>query len=42
MWYLAWVLGLPFACLFAILNAIWFEFKTMKDSNSIAGLVDTE
>lgn len=25
MWYFAWVLGVGFACAFAILNAMWFE-----------------
>jgi len=25
MWYFAWVLGLSFACVFAILNALWHE-----------------
>jgi cyd operon protein YbgT len=27
MWYFAWILGLPLAALFAILNAIWFEVR---------------
>lgn len=30
MWYLAWVLGTGFACCFAILSAIWLEFKNKK------------
>ena len=25
MWYFAWILGLGFACTFAILNAMWLE-----------------
>lgn len=25
MWYFAWILGLGFACTFAILNALWLE-----------------
>lgn len=25
MWYFSWVLGLGFACMFAILNAMWLE-----------------
>ena len=25
MWYFTWVLGLAFACSFAILNAMWLE-----------------
>ena len=27
MWYFAWLLGLPLACAFAVLNAMWFEMK---------------
>ena len=27
MWYFAWILGLPLAALFAILNAMWFEVR---------------
>lgn len=25
MWYFAWLLGLPLAVSFAVLNAMWFE-----------------
>ena len=25
MWYFTWVLGLGFACTFAVLNAMWLE-----------------
>lgn len=25
MWYFAWMLGVGFACAFAILNAMWLE-----------------
>jgi cyd operon protein YbgT len=25
MWYFSWVLGLGFACAFAVLNAMWLE-----------------
>ncbi|MDH0866161.1 cytochrome bd-I oxidase subunit CydX [Mitsuaria sp. GD03876] len=25
MWYFAWLLGLPLAAGFAVLNAMWFE-----------------
>ena len=25
MWYFAWVLGVGFACAFAVLNALWLE-----------------
>lgn len=30
MWYFAWLLGLPLAAAFAILNAMWFEL--MEDA----------
>lgn len=30
MWYFTWVLGLGFACSFAILNALWHELH-MED-----------
>ena len=28
MWYFAWMLGLPLAALFAVLNAMWLEMRT--------------
>ncbi|NBD29780.1 MAG: cytochrome bd-I oxidase subunit CydX [Alphaproteobacteria bacterium] len=27
MWYFAWLLGLPLAAAFAVLNAIWLEMR---------------
>ncbi|MCB2080008.1 MAG: cytochrome bd-I oxidase subunit CydX [Novosphingobium sp.] len=27
MWYFAWLLGLPLAALFAVLNAMWLELQ---------------
>ncbi|MBI1213919.1 MAG: cytochrome bd-I oxidase subunit CydX [Alphaproteobacteria bacterium] len=35
MWYFAWVLGLGFACTFAVLNAMWLEIgqPDPKDKN---------
>lgn len=27
MWYFAWMLGLPLAAIFAVMNAMWFELK---------------
>ncbi|CZT36957.1 cytochrome bd-I oxidase subunit CydX [Rhizobium sp. 9140] len=27
MWYFSWVLGVGLACVFAILNAMWFEMR---------------
>ena len=31
MWYFAWILGLGFACTFAVLNAMWLEFDESDD-----------
>lgn len=31
MWYFAWILGLPLAAMFAVLNAMWYE---MVDGDS--------
>ncbi len=28
MWYFAWLLGLPLAALFAVVNAMWLELHT--------------
>jgi cyd operon protein YbgT len=28
MWYFAWILGLPLAAGFAVLNAMWYEMVT--------------
>ena len=33
MWYFTWVLGLGFAVLLAILNALWFEAQDERDNN---------
>ncbi|MBJ3775883.1 cytochrome bd-I oxidase subunit CydX [Acuticoccus mangrovi] len=33
MWYFAWVLGLPLAALFAVVNAMWLE---MQDDTALA------
>lgn len=30
MWYFAWMLGLGFAILLAVLNAMWFEAQEEK------------
>lgn len=27
MWYFAWMLGLPLAALFAVVNAMWLELQ---------------
>ena len=38
MWYFAWLLGLPLAATFAVLNAMWYELmaedKTRGQSQS--------
>lgn len=31
MWYFAWLLGLPLAALFAVVNAMWLEMQTDRD-----------
>jgi cyd operon protein YbgT len=37
MWYFAWILGLPLAALFAVVNAMWLELREdqrlMEDDN---------
>jgi cyd operon protein YbgT len=35
MWYFSWILGVGLACVFAILNAMWFE---MKEDRRLSGL----
>ncbi len=32
MWYFAWVLGVGFACAFAILNAMWLELQSQGEN----------
>lgn len=34
MWYFAWLLGLPLAAAFAVLNAMWYEL--MDDAARVA------
>jgi cyd operon protein YbgT len=31
MWYFSWILGTGLACTLAILNALWFELREVKD-----------
>jgi len=31
MWYFSWVLGLGFACTFAVLNAMWLEQRDTRN-----------
>lgn len=35
MWYFAWILGLPLAAIFAVMNAMWLELK--EDEQIIEG-----
>lgn len=30
MWYFSWILGTAFACSFAVLFGIWYEFKAKE------------
>ncbi|WP_425053394.1 cytochrome bd-I oxidase subunit CydX [Psychromarinibacter sp. S121] len=34
MWYFAWLLGLPLAAMFAVLNSMWLE---MREDARMAG-----
>lgn len=35
MWYFAWILGLPLAAAFAVLNAMWYELlETEPDARA--------
>ena len=34
MWYFAWILGLPLAALFAVVNAMWLEIQLDRVSES--------
>ena len=36
MWYFAWMLGLPLAAMFAVVNAMWLEMQ--EDSRKIGNL----
>ncbi|MFV3073707.1 cytochrome bd-I oxidase subunit CydX [Niveispirillum fermenti] len=36
MWYFAWMLGLPLAAAFAVLNAMWFEMREDMAANGNA------
>ncbi len=38
MWYFAWLLGLPLAAVFAVMNAMWLELK--DDERAMAGAGD--
>jgi cyd operon protein YbgT len=36
MWYFAWLLGLPLAAMFAVVNAMWLELSHPRDACSWA------
>jgi len=38
MWYFAWLLGLPLAAVFAVVNAMWLEMQ--EDSRKIGSMDD--
>ena len=38
MWYIAWMLGLPLAAMFAVVNAMWLEMR--EDAHKIGNLED--
>ena len=40
MWYFAWMLGLPLAALFAVLNAMWLELR--EDSRIMRAGVEAD
>ena len=31
MWYFSWILGLGLACTVGILNALWYELRTVRE-----------
>lgn len=35
MWYFSWMLGLPLAAAFAILNAMWYELMDDQDKGLV-------
>lgn len=37
MWYFAWLLGLPLAAAFAVLNAMWYELMDDAQRQREAG-----
>ena len=37
MWYFAWLLGLPLAAGFAVLNAMWYELMDDEAARQAAG-----
>ena len=42
MWYFAWMLGLPLAAAFAVLNAMWGEVSDDRAANASSANPDRE
>lgn len=38
MWYFAWLLGLPLAAMFAVINAMWLEVQVDRALSQSAAL----
>ncbi|MCZ7930182.1 cytochrome bd-I oxidase subunit CydX [Agrobacterium pusense] len=38
MWYFAWLLGLPLAAIFAVMNAMWYELMEENTKKAEAKL----
>ncbi|MBO0902217.1 cytochrome bd-I oxidase subunit CydX [Jiella sonneratiae] len=36
MWYFAWILGLGLAATVGILNALWYELRTVRTADEAA------
>lgn len=34
MWYFSWILGTGFACVFAVVNAVWLELREKDGANN--------
>ncbi|SNV03345.1 cytochrome bd-I oxidase subunit CydX [Legionella waltersii] len=34
MWYFSWILGTGFACVFAVVNAVWLELREKEGTNN--------
>jgi cyd operon protein YbgT len=35
MWYFAWILGLGLAATVGILNALWYELRTVREKEEV-------
>ncbi len=42
MWYFAWILGIGFACAFAILNALWLEAQPGQPTSPVRNPNDVD